>query len=533
MSYGNIKNLINSREKWFFLTSIPFNIFIIYKFESINPNKTLPKIFYLFILTGYFTYKSIYQMALENSYRNKYKGLSEIFNKKVQVINVINDKATNNITYTLHSFLPKSNIERKIDELSHYLNTNIISIKQNKQNFKLIYINTNKFLAEEQSVFNKNSIENKLLTILKFYEFNPEFISKEENEFLILLKIKCLADIKKVFSKQQDIASKLKLATEDLTVKVELDYFVFEVSKRKNKIFHFEDYIDEVNIDKKFEIPFILGINQKTGKVIVEDLVILLHTLIAGTSGGGKSSFFNCLIQSAMYFGCNASFIMVDFKRIELNQYKDFNNTIFIKEQDVFLKVLKKLNIEMERRYNLFEKEGVKKIQSYNLKKKKKLPYIIVCIDELADLRVNSNDELTKAIEDILMRLLNMARACGILIVCATQRPSSKQLNTDIRDRLDTKISFKVSIADTQRMIGVMNTEKLKVGEFIIISEKYNNVKFKSLFIDEDDNRNSVYEKLLEYYGGYIDVSYTRKEEQLQLEEKNSNDKGKIILTKI
>ncbi|MEN8906707.1 MAG: FtsK/SpoIIIE domain-containing protein, partial [Clostridiales bacterium] len=462
-------------------------------------------------LFGYFIYKAIYLIGVEHVYSVKYKGLSEMLKNKVMVTEIQKDKKTNNITYTLNSFISKNNIDKNTDEIAHYLNTNIISITQNKRNFKQIYIKTNKFLDDPVN-FNKGSIENKLILVLKFYSLNPTFISKKQNDFLTTIKIKCMTDIKKVLGKQNDIASKLKLKKEDLNIKVEFDYFLFEISNRDEKVYLLQDFIDIVNVNKKYEIPILLGINQNTGKIVLEDMTNLLHTLIGGTSGGGKSSFFNCLIQSLMYFGSDVTLIMADFKRVELSQYKDFKNTIFIKKQDVFLQTLKNLDKEMEKRYDLFESTGVKKIQSYNLKFKNKLPFIIVCIDEIADLRVNNNENLTQEIEDYLTRLLNMGRAAGIIVICATQRPSAKQLNTELRDRLVTKISFQVTVNETQKMIGVHGTEKLKTGEFIMISEKYDNVRFKALFIDEDNNQNRVYEKLSEIYGGKSNVINTRKE---------------------
>ncbi|MEN8906170.1 MAG: FtsK/SpoIIIE domain-containing protein [Clostridiales bacterium] len=514
MSFNKIKNIYKTKEKWFYIASIPFSFYLIFKLDSINPKVELPKWVYLYTLFGYLVYKAIYLIGIEHSYSVRFRGLAEMFKNKVKVMEVIKDKKTNDITYILHSYIAKNNIDKNTDEIAHYLNTNIISITQNKKNFKQIYIKTNKFLEDDTVNFNKNSIENKLISILKFYNFNPSFLKKYENEFLTFIKIKCQADIKKVLSKQNDIASKLKLAKEELNIRIELDYFIFEISKKDSKTYLLQNHIDIVDINKKYEIPVILGINQATGKMVVEDMTNLLHTLIGGTSGGGKSSFFNCLVQSIMYFGSDVTFIMADFKRVELSQYKNFKNTIFIKKQEVFLETLKKLDQEMENRYDLFESTGVKKIQSYNLKQKKKLPFIIVCIDEIADLRVNNNENLTEDIEDILTRLLNMGRAAGIIIICATQRPSAKQLNTELRDRLVTKISFQVTVKETQKMIGVYGTEKLKTGEFIIISEKYDNVRFKALFIDEDNGKNKVYDKLFETYGGRNDAINAREEKQ-------------------
>jgi S-DNA-T family DNA segregation ATPase FtsK/SpoIIIE len=149
----------------------------------------------------------------------------------------------------------------------------------------------------------------------------------------------------------------------------------------------------------------------------------------------------------------------------------------------------------MNIRYIKLKNSGVKKISQYNTKNNNdKLAYIVLIIDEMSDIKLNANKELTESIENSLTLVMNKGRAAGILVIGATQRPAASQLNTNIRDRFGTKFSARIKDKRSQEMAGIKGTENLRDGEFLM--EYIEDVqKFKAFYIDEINN-NKVYENL-------------------------------------
>lgn len=284
-----------------------------------------------------------------------------------------------------------------------------------------------------------------------------------------------------------------------ITIKTEL--LKFKTGQNLNKIYLFEKYLPQILLPKNYDVPFVVGVDSKG--FLILDQAKLIHTFIAGTAGGGKSNLLNVIIQSMMYFNSeNLAFIMADFKGgVEMWQYSKFKNTIIIETQKDFQNQLEKLNDEMNNRYQLLKKHNVKKIQQYN-QLGNKLPYIILVIDEISDIRLSQEAD-NKRIEELLTRILNQGRAGGIFVIGATQRPSGVQLSTEIRDRFDTKISARIKDKNTQKMAGIHGTENLKVGEFLMNTDNENTNKFKSFLIDEIKH-NEVYKKLLKNMSGGV-----------------------------
>lgn len=270
-----------------------------------------------------------------------------------------------------------------------------------------------------------------------------------------------------------------------------------------NKNYLFEEYLIDIKTDLKKEIMFITGIDEK-GNILTFDLIKLTHTFIAGMQGGGKSNLLNVIIQSMMYFNENVFYIMADFKSVELCQYEKFKNTIFIEKLEDFLENLKKLEDEMDNRYQKLKDLQVKKISQYNKKSTKKMSYIVLIIDEMSDIGLCSNKQLKDEIEDILTRIMNKGRAAGLIVIGATQRPAATQINTNIRDRFGTKLSARIKDKRTQDMAGIRGTENLKDGQFMMeyIEEI---TKFKAFFIDELEN-NKVYDNLSKNLEGGVNL---------------------------
>jgi DNA segregation ATPase FtsK/SpoIIIE-like protein len=210
---------------------------------------------------------------------------------------------------------------------------------------------------------------------------------------------------------------------------------------------------------KNLYIP--LGMDVE-GNPVSADLTKMPHLLVAGTTGSGKSVFINSVINSLL-FACSSNdlkLVLVDVKQVELSVYEELPQLLMPIATDAKQAsfVLKKLIGEMERRYAKFSKAGVKNIESYNAKANEKLPFIVLVVDELADLLMVAPDE----VEDSIQRLAQLARAAGIHMILATQRPTKQVLSTTIKANLPVRIAFSVaSTADSMTILDAPGAEEL------------------------------------------------------------------------
>ncbi|MGE5280451.1 MAG: DNA translocase FtsK 4TM domain-containing protein, partial [Deltaproteobacteria bacterium] len=197
------------------------------------------------------------------------------------------------------------------------------------------------------------------------------------------------------------------------------------------------------------------------GKPIVADLGEMPHLLIAGTTGSGKTVCVNGIITSMLF---NASpndvkFLMVDPKMVELAQFNDIPHMLcpVVTDPKKVAMALAWVTSEMDERYQLLAREGVRNIEAYNLRKQK-LPYIVLVIDELADLMMTVRDQ----VESAIARLAQLSRAVGIHLVLATQRPSVDVITGVIKANFPARISFKVaSKVDSRTVLDMNGAEKL------------------------------------------------------------------------
>lgn len=198
------------------------------------------------------------------------------------------------------------------------------------------------------------------------------------------------------------------------------------------------------------------------GKPVISDLKIMPHLLIAGATGSGKTVCLNSLITSILYKATpdEVKFIMIDPKMVELVIYNDIPHLILPVITDIKKAVssLKWLIKEMDRRYHLFAQEKVRNIDLYNQQVQEKLPYIVVVVDELADLMLIARNE----IENSIIRLTALSRAAGIHLILATQRPSVNVITGIIKANLPCRIAFQVSSKfDSQTILDSKGAEKL------------------------------------------------------------------------
>ena len=188
-------------------------------------------------------------------------------------------------------------------------------------------------------------------------------------------------------------------------------------------------------------------------KPVVKDLTRAPHLIIAGSTGSGKSCFLHSMIASLMYkyTPSQLRLAIVDFKRVEMAVYNGLPYLItdkVVDDEEDALDLLNKLNEEMERRYELFSSVGCRNIGEYNEQTGKPLPYVAVFVDEYADI---ATSPLSKEFDAIIRRLSQKARASGIHLVLATQRPSTDVISGTIKNNFPVQISFKVGRKEDSR----------------------------------------------------------------------------------
>jgi S-DNA-T family DNA segregation ATPase FtsK/SpoIIIE len=224
-------------------------------------------------------------------------------------------------------------------------------------------------------------------------------------------------------------------------------------------------YLKEVITSEEFQgsdSKLTLAIGKDiTGRPVVADLAQMPHLLIAGTTGSGKTVCVNCLILSILFRASpnEVKFIMVDPKMVELAVFNGLPHLLcpVLTEVKKVSTALNWLVNEMESRYRLFAEIGARNIEVYN-QKKERLPYIVVIIDELADLMVVAREH----IESAITRLAQLSRAVGIHLILATQRPSVDVITGVIKANFPARISFKVaSKVDSRTVLDMNGADKL------------------------------------------------------------------------
>ncbi|WP_277630237.1 FtsK/SpoIIIE family DNA translocase [Atopococcus tabaci] len=278
--------------------------------------------------------------------------------------------------------------------------------------------------------------------------------------------------VSKVVSLIDDIA--LSLAAKDIRMEAPIpgkSLIGIEVPNTQTSMVSFRDVIEgqTKNREKLLEVPLGRGIS---GNVVMADLAKMPHALIAGATGSGKSVCINGIVISLLMKAKpnEVKLMMIDPKMVELNVYNGIPHllTPVVTNPKKAAQALNKVVQEMERRYELFAASGTRNMAGYNAHIKKHneetgeslptLPYIVVIVDELADLMmVASND-----VEDAIIRLAQMARAAGIHMILATQRPSVDVITGIIKANIPSRIAFSVSSGtDSRTILDSVGAEKL------------------------------------------------------------------------
>ena len=279
-----------------------------------------------------------------------------------------------------------------------------------------------------------------------------------------------------------------------------------EIPNRHREIVRLRDLIATKRFrDNKMRLPLPLG---KTieGQVSISDIASMPHLLIAGATGSGKSVALNALITSLLY-AChpsNLKFVMIDPKKIELQQYSRIvdhylavppeSEAPIITDVSQALGVLRSCEREMDFRYNLLQKAMVRGLHDYNLKFRngeldpeeghRHFPYLVVVVDELADLMLTAGKE----IEGPIARLAQMARAVGIHLILATQRPSVDVITGLIKANFPARVAFQVASKVDSRTILDQNGAEGLVGNGDMLYMKGSNMtRLQGPFVSVDE----------------------------------------------
>ena len=330
------------------------------------------------------------------------------------------------------------------------------------------------FEKKEFNIGADQSLETEVSKSLNAFGIRGKVIGSESGPYITRVYFERDRGVR--FNSIEPLAEDLKMDLKAPSIKIMTDSergaVAIEIpnAKRENipfgNVFH-ADHSDMV-------IPAALGVDPK-GNPVYLDIADIPHMLIAGTTGAGKSVCLNSIITS-LALNCRPTdlqFLLIDPKGTEFVQYKSLKNLIsgrIIDDVETALKSLAWLVEEMECRYNIFKRCECRLIDKYKQKRNfglndgastcfvEDMPHIVVVIDEYADLMMNS----ANALQEDVKKLGNKARAAGIHLILATQRPSAKIVEGDIKTNMTTRIALKVSsIADSKTILDYGGAERL------------------------------------------------------------------------
>ena len=284
-------------------------------------------------------------------------------------------------------------------------------------------------------------------------------------------------------------------------------YLGVEVPNNHRESVKIKELLSDDNFKRtSHKIPICIG-KDISGKIEVIDLSKTPHLLVAGTTGSGKSVFINTLLASLLYKFSpeELRLILIDPKMLELSVYNDIAHllTPVVTEPKKSILALKWVCKEMERRYSLMNEENTRSLEGYNQTANEKLPYIVVFIDEMADLMMTAGKE----VEHYVQRLAQMARACGIHLVMATQRPSVDIITGSIKANFPSRVSFQVaSKYDSRTVLGEIGAEQLLGnGDMLMSKNGANLVRYQSAFISDQEVQKLIKEIKSHQKVNYLD----------------------------
>jgi len=413
-------------------------------------------------------------------FKNIYIKISKKNNEEIQNINTFteeNQKTTDDIQKPTQEDLP--------------FNT---KNKENKYKFKLPSLDYLKYPTkkEREKNLNEDKIdESTLEKILLDFSVEGKIKKVSRGPVVTLNEFEPAAGVKvsKIINLSEDIARNTSSESARIATIPGSSTIGIEIPNSSRENVYLSEIISSSNFVKKdIKLPIALG-KSISGISLVGDLTSMPHLLIAGTTGSGKSVCINTIILSLLYkHGPDkCKFILIDPKMLELSTYEGIPHLLcpVITEAKRAASVLGWVVKEMESRYKLMTRVGVRNIDGYNSKHKLPMPYIVVIVDEMSDLMLVAGKE----IEGYIQKLSQMARAAGIHIIMATQRPSVDVITGTIKANFPTRISFQVtSKIDSRTILGEQGAEQLLgKGDMLYMSSANKIIRIHAPYVSENE----------------------------------------------
>ena len=389
----------------------------------------------------------------------------------------------------INEYIPQEEIKNLIQEDLPFIKAE--KIKPNEK-FKLPDIKLLKSPSKkEREITTKNEDQdpNFLEKILLDFGVNGKIKKVSHGPVVTLNEFEPAAGIKvsKIINLSDDIARNTSSESARISTIPGSNTIGIELPNLSRENVYLSEILDNTSFKKKeIKLPIALGKNI-SGSPIVGDLASMPHLLIAGTTGSGKSVCINTIILSLLFRHTpeKCKFILIDPKMLELSTYEGIPHLLcpVITEAKKAASVLGWVVKEMESRYRLMTKEGVRNIDGYNLKHKLPMPYIVVVVDEMSDLMLVAGKE----IENYIQKLSQMARAAGIHIIMATQRPSVDVITGTIKANFPTRLSFQVSSKiDSRTILGEQGAEQLLgKGDMLYMSSANRIMRIHAPFVSD------------------------------------------------
>ena len=419
----------------------------------------------------------------------------KFYNSLIKIIKFINkkeNKSYTNKSELISEYIPQEEIKNLIQEDLPFIKAENKSNSKNKfqlPKIELLKVPTKK--ERENSDKNETNDPKFLEKILMDFGVKGEIQKVSHGPVVTLNEFEPAAGVKvsKIINLSDDIARNTSSESARISTIPGSNTVGIELPNNSRENVYLSEILNNADFKKKeTKLPIALGKNI-SGKPIVGDLSSMPHLLIAGTTGSGKSVCINTIILSLLYRHTpeRCKFILIDPKMLELSTYEGIPHLLcpVITEAKKAASVLGWVVKEMESRYRLMTKEGVRNIDGYNAKHKLPMPYIVVVVDEMSDLMLVAGKE----IENYIQKLSQMARAAGIHIIMATQRPSVDVITGTIKANFPTRISFQVSSKiDSRTILGEQGAEQLLgKGDMLFMSSANRIVRIHGPYVSEQE----------------------------------------------
>ena len=459
----------------------------------------------------------------------------KLIKKLFKLIFIKKEKSYTNENEIINEFIPQEEITNLIQEDLPFIKSENKSPSK-KTRFKLPTIDLLKIPTQKdrEKLKDEDYIDSEFLEkILLDFGVSGDIKKVSHGPVVTLNEFEPAAGVKvsKIINLSDDIARNTSSESARIATIPGRSTIGIELPNSSRENVYLSEILSNSDFNKKdIRLPIALGKNI-SGVPIVGDLASMPHLLIAGTTGSGKSVCINTIILSLLYRHTpdKCKFILIDPKMLELSTYEGIPHLLcpVITEAKKAASVLGWVVKEMENRYRLMTKEGVRNIDGYNAKHTLAMPYIVVVVDEMSDLMLVAGKE----IENYIQKLSQMARAAGIHIIMATQRPSVDVITGTIKANFPTRISFQVtSKIDSRTILGEQGAEQLLgKGDMLYMSSANKIVRIHAPFVSETE-----IEKVNNYLRSQAEPDYIDEilnfadEKELSGEASSSGDKDEL-----